>query len=459
MMSTNLPTMTKTIIKTINDSATISLKNALFNDDIVQFQSILKHHLGKQYEPAKAAFDASESANESVGVLPNTVPNDLDKELDNWFEGVIYRRNKVPELDDCVKEALKRKIGRAVTDPLLIRRMKGYRTSHQPVWLMRQAGRYLPEYHSTKERNGTTMEFFESCNTPEVACEITIQPLRRFKMDAVILFSDILVIPQALGMDVQMIPDQGPYFPDPITDPIKIDEIAYDPNYLNNVYDTLGLICGQLRKENYTDTTVIGFAGAPWTLLTYMLGDTTKDKNVSRKWLVQYPEASKKLMTLLTDSIIDYLDKQINAGANTVQLFDSWANSLSPDLFAQFVIPYITKIGNELKKCHPDTILILFEKGVSPTLLTSLPFDVFGIDYTADATTVRRDVGEHVYLQGNLDPPDLYDTSNNIRLKTLAMMDALGENTIANLGHGIIKDTGVSAVGCFVDAAHSWKKQ
>lgn len=346
---------------------------------------------------------------------------------------------------------------------LLLRAAKGEKVERVPVWVMRQAGRYLPEFRAVREKH----DFFTVCRTPELACEVTLQPLRRFKLDAAIIFSDILVIPQALGMEVLMVPGKGPTFPQPLKSPEDMERLNHNPDVLKElgyVFDALTLTRMKLEGQ----VPLIGFSGAPWTLMAYMVeggGSSTYSK--PRSWLYKSPNESRKLLTLLTDTIVEYLIGQVEAGAQLLQLFDSHAGVLDRELFLEFALPYLVKIVDNVKSG-------LREKGIDPVPMTVFAkgahyaiediaktnYDIIGLDWTMDTLHSRQIANAHgKTLQGNLDPAALYAPVEQIAEATKSMIAKFGTKSyIANLGHGMYPDMSPDHLEVFVDSVHKYSQ-
>ncbi len=327
-------------------------------------------------------------------------------------------------------------------------------TDRTPVWMMRQAGRYLPEYRALRAEH----EFFDVVQTPELAAEVTLQPLRRFSLDAAILFSDILVIPQALGLEVQMVPGKGPHFPAPLRTPEDLQRLE-EPDVgraLGHVFEALRVT----RRRLDGRVPLIGFCGAPWTLMAYMIeGGGSKNFSTARAWLYRHPEESRALLGLLTDVLIDYLRGQIDAGAQLVQVFDSWAGLLGPEVFRTFALPSLKRIAAALKETHPQAPAIVFAKGAphAPDALAETDYDVIGLDWTIDPQEARRIVGGRAAVQGNLDPCALYAPPEAIRRQVKAMLEDFGPTGhIANLGHGMHPDHDPEHARVFVEAVHEF---
>ncbi|XP_077297820.1 uroporphyrinogen decarboxylase [Arctopsyche grandis] len=341
----------------------------------------------------------------------------------------------------------------------LLKAARGEEVDEVPVWVMRQAGRYLPEFQEVRAKH----DFFEVCRTPELACEVTLQPLRRFEhLDASIIFSDILVIPQAIGMTVEMHPGKGPVFPNPLEKPEDIDTLDFnDPvgrlKYVGNAITlTRHSIAGKVP--------LIGFTGAPWTLMGYMIeGGGSKTMEKSKKWIENHLVETKRLLGLLTDVIVDYLIMQVEAGAQLLQIFESSAEHLSPEQFVTISMPYLRQIPERVrdglqKKSIPTVPMTIFAKGAghSLNLQAKMGYDVIGIDWTVDPVKARQDVGPNITLQGNLDPQDLYKPQDEIRQMTIDMARKFGKHRyIANLGHGITPATPIDSMHTFTEAIHS----
>ena len=340
---------------------------------------------------------------------------------------------------------------------LILRVARGETTSRTPVWMMRQAGRYLPEYQAVRSEH----EFFDVVGTPELAAEVTIQPIDRFALDAAIIFSDILVVPQALGLEVQMVKGKGPHFPDPVRSPSDMDRLV-DPDVhaeLGHVYDAITLT----RKELDGRVPLIGFSGAPWTLMAYMIeGGGSKAYKRARAWLYEAPNAAKRLLQRTTDVIVDYLIGQVDAGAQMLQVFDSWAGLLGPKAFRTFGLPYLEEIATRVKKEHPDVPMVIFAKDAHYALeqLVETEYDVIQLDWTMDPQAARLLVGDRCVLQGNLDPCTLYGDPDTIRREVQDMLAGFGPHRhIANLGHGMHPDHKPDHAGVFIDAVHEQSEQ
>lgn len=329
---------------------------------------------------------------------------------------------------------------------LLLRALKGETIARPPVWMMRQAGRYLPEYRVLREKYG----FFERCQTPELACEITLQPIDIVGVDAAILFSDILVVPQAMGLEVQLVESKGPWLPDPIKAESDLKRVRIpDVNEtLQYVFDAIRLI----KKELNGRAPLIGFAGAPWTILCYMVqGKGSKTFDEAKAFCYTQPELAARLLQMITDTTIAYLKEQVRAGADTVQVFDSWGGLLGPDDFENISLKYIRQIVQALKDEVP---VIVFAKGAWHSLkpMADTGAAGLGIDWCITAGNARKFAGDNITLQGNFDPAKLLSPIPVIQQEVRSMIKAFGNKRyIANLGHGILPNVPVDHARAFVD--------
>ncbi len=339
----------------------------------------------------------------------------------------------------------------SLKNDLLLRALKGEEVERVPVWMMRQAGRYLPEYIKIREKYG----FFERCQTPSLAAEITIQPVDIIGVDAAILFSDILVVPQAMGLEVQLIESKGPFLPDPIKvkadlNRIRVPEIHETLGY---VMDAIKLIKQQLNGR----APLIGFAGAPWTILCYMVqGKGSKTFDEAKAFCYTQPELAHQLLQMITDTTIGYLTAQIEAGADTVQIFDSWGGLLSPEDFEVFSLQYIRQIVTAVKDKAPT---IIFAKGAWHSLeaMSQTGAAGLGIDWCITALIARRLAGNNITLQGNFDPAKLLSPIPTIVKETEDMLRAFGKkNYVANLGHGILPNVPVDHAKAFVNTVKNF---
>jgi uroporphyrinogen decarboxylase len=327
---------------------------------------------------------------------------------------------------------------------LLIDVAQGKTTDRTPVWLMRQAGRILPEYRKVREK---AKDFKVMVKTPELATEVTIQPVNILGVDAAIIFSDILVIPEAMGLNYEMEESKGPVFPRKITSAADLKDLhVAEAEELNYVLDAIRLT----KKELNGRVPLIGFAGAPWTILSYMIeGRGSKTFSQAKKILYTQPELAHQLLDMITASTINYLKGQVKAGADIIQLFDSWAGILSPQQYAEFALPYITRICAAVTEVPK----IVFAKGAffARTAMNQIDCQVVGLDWNMDIKESRQLLPGKV-LQGNLDPCALYGTLADVKRETIAMLDAFGPGKhIANLGHGLYPDIEVDKVKCFID--------
>lgn len=330
---------------------------------------------------------------------------------------------------------------------LFLRACKRKSVERTPVWIMRQAGRYLPEYRAVREK----ADFITMVKTPELAAEVTIQPVDIIGVDAAILFSDILVIPDAMGMQLEMHEGKGPMFPNPIrtkedVNKLKIIDPAKDLKY---VLDAVELT----KRELDNRVPLIGFAGSPWTLMTYMVeGKGSKNFSFVKQLIYNDSELAHQLLDKLADVVADYLSAKIEAGVNAVQIFDTWGGILSQKDFEEFSLRYITKVIDNLKRKNEP--VIVFAKGVHYKLnkLARSGADVIGLDWTMDLGKVRKRIGDKVALQGNLDPCVLYADEYKIKEEVTKVLDSYGEGNghIFNLGHGILPDIAPEKVKALV---------
>jgi len=323
--------------------------------------------------------------------------------------------------------------------------LDGKRSAVPPVWMMRQAGRYLPEYRELREQAGS---FMKLCFTPELAAEITLQPIRRFQFDAAILFSDILVIPHALGQTVRFEAGEGPRL-DPIANEKAIDALPklVDQSILAPIYQTVR----QVRPQLDARTAFIGFCGAPWTVATYMIaGQGTSDQAPARIFAYEQPKVFARLVDRLVENSVSYLEKQFEAGVDAVQLFDTWAGVLPPDEFARWCIEPAARIVNELRRKVPNARVIGFPRGAGHLLgdyVDRVPVNAVSVDWTADRKFIRERVQSRVAVQGNLDPLALLAGGDALdRAVDAIMADFKDGRFIFNLGHGILPPTPIAHV-------------
>ncbi|MCF8242926.1 MAG: uroporphyrinogen decarboxylase [Melioribacteraceae bacterium] len=339
---------------------------------------------------------------------------------------------------------------------LFLRACKKEKIERTPVWIMRQAGRYLPEYRAVREK----ADFLTMCKTPELAAEVTIQPIDIIGTDAAIIFSDILVIPEAMGMHLDMIEGKGPVFEKPIRSKEDADELkVIDPvKDLKYVLDAVSLT----KKELNGRVPLIGFSGSPWTLLTYMVeGKGSKSFSVIKKMIYANPKLAHSLLDKIADAVSEYLSAKIEAGADAVQIFDTWGGILSQSDFHEFSLPYIEKIIANIKR--KDEPVIVFAKGVHYRLgkLSKCGADVIGLDWTMDLNKVRTRIGDRVALQGNLDPTVLYASKEKIKDEVEKVLAAYGKGSghIFNLGHGILPDIKPENAKALVDYVKELSKK
>jgi uroporphyrinogen decarboxylase len=340
----------------------------------------------------------------------------------------------------------------AIKNDLILQTLAGKPTERTPVWMMRQAGRYLPEYMVLREKYG----FFERCQTPELACQITLQPVDIVGVDAAILFSDILVVPQAMGLEVQLIESKGPVLPEPIKTSADLQRVRVpDVNEtLHYVFDAIKLIKQELNNR----VPLIGFAGAPWTLLCYMVqGKGSKTFDEAKAFCYTQPALAHQLLQMITDTTIAYLKGQVKAGADIVQVFDSWGGLLSPGDFETLSLQYIRQIVAALKDQVP---VIIFAKGAWHSLeqMTATGAHGLGIDWCITPQLARQFAGSNITLQGNFDPAKLLSPIPVIKKEVTAMLDAFGAgHHIANLGHGILPNVPVDHAKAFVDTVKEYR--
>ena len=340
-----------------------------------------------------------------------------------------------------------------IKNDLLLKALKGETLERPPVWMMRQAGRYLPEFMELRKK----YDFFTRCQTPELASEITVQPIRRYGMDAAILFSDILVIPQAMDIEVQMKPNFGPYLPNPIRSQADLDNVI-----VPDIQDTLGYVMDAITmtKEKLNDEVpLIGFAGSPWTLLCYCVeGQGSKSFDKARGFCFTQPKAAHELLQKITDTTIAYLKAKVKAGVNAVQVFDSWGGMLSPQDYQEFSWKYIQQIVDALKDEAP---VVVFGKGCWFALkdMANSGASAVGVDWTCSAQNARYLTGGNITLQGNFDPARLLSPPSTIKEMVTQMIRDFGKDRyIVNLGHGILPNIPVENAKAFIDAVKEYKE-
>jgi len=338
-----------------------------------------------------------------------------------------------------------------IKNRLLLDALNGDNVSRPPVWMMRQAGRYLPDFMKLKEK----YDFFTRCKTPELAAKITLMPIEQIGTDAAILFSDILVVPQAMGVDVEMRKELGPFIPKPIREAKQIEKIV-----IPDVDDNLNYVFEAIRlSKQMIDNRVplIGFAGSPWTVLCYMVqGQGSKNFDIAKSFCFSQPEAAHMLLEKITTTTIKYLKSKVKAGVNVIQLFDSWGGLLSEDDYQKFSWHYNQKIIDSLKS---KTKIISFSKGCwfALPLMAKSGVDALGIDWTCSARNARYLTGGKVTLQGNLDPSRLMSTPKEIEKLTKKMIAEFGiQKYVVNLGHGILPNVPVDNAKAFVNAVKNY---
>lgn len=329
-----------------------------------------------------------------------------------------------------------------------------------PIWMMRQAGRYLPEYRQLRAEAGS---FMDLCTNPELACEVTLQPLRRYPLDAAILFSDILTIPDAMGLGLYFTPGEGPAFRKPVRSKADVKALPIpDPNQeLKYVTDAVSTI----RRELKGEVPLIGFSGSPWTLATYMVeGGTTKNFSEVKGLMYKEPAIMHQLLDKLADSIIVYLNAQVESGAQALMVFDTWGGVLSPRDYQEFSLRYMQKIVDGLKREHEGQQIpvTLFTKGGGAWLdiMAATGCDCLGVDWTTDLADARTKVAGKVALQGNMDPSILYASDERIREEVATILASYGKGSghVFNLGHGIHQTVEPEKAGVFIQSVHELSK-
>jgi uroporphyrinogen decarboxylase len=338
----------------------------------------------------------------------------------------------------------------------------GLETPYTPVWMMRQAGRYLPQYMEVRKQAGN---FLNLCHNPKLAAEVTIQPLDIVNVDAAILFSDILVVPNEMGMKLEFLAGEGPVFDKPISTEDDLDSLIGGDeaaSKLTYVYDTIKILREQLDARG-DHKALIGFTGAPWTLATYMIeGQGTKTYNICKKMMYSNPELLHKILKKVTEVVKLYMEKQIESGIDVVQIFDSWAAAIEPSKYNEFSWSYMVEIADYLKSKYPNTPIIMFPKGVSAFVERGLVygnFDVFGVDWGTPMAMAKEKLGDKYVLQGNMEPCRLYD-----KVATTQCVEGIhsimgGKRHIFNLGHGILPDVPVENAKHFVSECQRVSKK
>ena len=339
-----------------------------------------------------------------------------------------------------------------IQNDLFLRAARGEQTDRPPVWLMRQAGRILPQYRAIRSK---LSGFVELVTTPDLAAEVTIQPVDELGVDAAIIFSDILVIPEAMGLPYELIEKKGPLFPNTIQSAADVAKLISGEDaaaHLPYVYDAV-----RITKQSLAGRVpLIGFAGAPWTLLSYMVeGSGSKTFSKAKKFLYTEEALAHELLQKITDTTIAYLKNKIKAGADLVQIFDSWAGILSPVQYQVFALPYIRQICEAIDEV-PVTV---FAKGAWFAMdeIGQLPCQVLGIDWNTNLAKVRNQLPKDKVLQGNLDPCQLYASPEEVQQATLKMISNFTGQHIANLGHGVYPDTPLENVKTFVNTVKAYR--
>ncbi|MEW5798104.1 MAG: uroporphyrinogen decarboxylase [Bacteroidota bacterium] len=340
---------------------------------------------------------------------------------------------------------------------LLIRAARRQHVERTPVWFMRQAGRYLPEYRAVRAK----ADFLTLCKTPELAAEVTVQPVELIGVDAAIIFSDILVVPEAMGMELIVEEGKGgPRFPKPVRSSEDINALrAVDPNSgLRYVMDAI-----RLSKQRLSDEVpLIGFSGSPWTLAAYMVeGKGSKDFRHAKEMIFSKPQQAHLLLQRLAQSVAEYLSAQVDAGADIVQIFDTWGGILAQEEFEEFSLLYIQKIVEQVKKKNVPVIVFCKDCGHSLKKIADIGADVVGLDWSTDIGKARNAVGKKVALQGNLDPTMLFSTPERIEHGVQSILQKYGNGAghIFNLGHGILPETPVENVKTFINAVKTFSTQ
>ena len=327
----------------------------------------------------------------------------------------------------------------------------GKETPYTPVWMMRQAGRYLPEYMAVRKEAGN---FLNLCHNPKMAAEVTLQPLDIVGVDAAILFSDILVIPDEMGMDLGFFVGEGPKFSDPLKTQEDLDRLIGGDeaaSKLSYVFDTIKLLRTQLDERD-DNIALIGFTGAPWTLATYMIeGQGTKTYNICKKMMYSNPELLHNILAKVTEVVKLYMEKQIQSGIDVVQIFDSWAAAIEPDMYDEFSWKYMVEIAEYLKEKYPHIPIIMFPKGI-PAFLDKVygNFDVFGVDWSTPMELAKEKLGDKYVLQGNMEPTRLYSQEKTTEAVEKIQSIMGTSRHIFNLGHGILPDVPVENAKHFV---------
>ena len=321
-----------------------------------------------------------------------------------------------------------------------------------PLWIMRQAGRYLPEYRKVRSN---FENFMDMCRNADACCEVALQPLRRYDLDAAIVFSDILTIPEAMGMDLSFIKGKGPIFSNPIRGSKDIDNLLNN----DNVIDDLNYVYNAVKiTKSAVNVPLIGFTGSPWTLAAYMIeGQGSKQFNFLRKFMYSQPDLMHKLLMKVSNIIIDYLSMQVQNGADSLMIFDTWGGILPKDKYAEFSLKYMEYISLAVKNKHKDIPIVFFTKGGSNflDLYKGLSCNGVGVDWNVSIDEARNRLGDNIVIQGNFDPAMLYASHNEIKQtikKTMNYINADKNNYIVNLGHGVYPDVDPEKVKTLVES-------
>lgn len=418
----------------------------------VQGFSSPRVHSGRFSTAVESASSAEQDLELTRQVLLDHFKSDSSGTADATPAGRVYNSPPRPKND------------------LMIRAALGETVEKTPIWLFRQAGRHLPEYTAYKEETGRN--FVQLLKYPESVAECTLQPVRRYEVDAAILFSDILVIAEALGIEVTMPGGVGILIPEPLAGPEEvatripsIDQIseAFVDDKLGHVMEAVRQIRSKMEEEGKS-VPLIGFSAAPWTLLFYMVGGSSRKNNdIGMKWLNEHPEESQQLLDILTKIVIEYMSKQVENGAHMLQVFEAMGMMIDEENFNKFALPCLEKISEELKSRFPDVPLMVFSRGASfaNSGLANLEYDVVTIDGGVERSTARATIGDRVALQGNYDPRELIEdeegtkTPETVRATAREMLDVLGpQKLIANLGEGLGGKESTTLVEAFVNAIH-----
>ena len=339
-----------------------------------------------------------------------------------------------------------------IKNDLFLKALKGETVERPPVWMMRQAGRYLPEFMALRNK----YDFFTRCQTPELAAEITVQPIRRYGMDAAILFSDILVVPQAMNVPFEMKAGVGPFLEDPIRTVKDLEKVV-----IPDIQETLGYVMDSIKltKEMLNDEIpLIGFAGSPWTIFWYCVqGQGSKSFEKAKEFCFTQPEAAHALLQRITDTTIAYLKEKVKAGVNAVQVFDSWGGMLSPADFQEFSWQYMKQIVDAL---HDEAPVIAFAKGCWFALeeMSKSNASALGVDWTVSPQMARTLTKGQITLQGNMDPSRLLSPPSTIKKLVTEMINAFGKDKyVVNLGHGILPNIPLDNAKAFIDAVKEYQ--